>query len=148
MWPFSWFKRVRQERLSDQRVLEHYRKAGAAFGDAVSYIYMGECVGFTKLHAEWARWELEISRRGFRTFSVDDFISLGGYGMPIKGFGERCAEGEEIVLHAEIYRELWLGKVKPAIHLGDMMNKPGVQVVQCIRPSTELTDKECPPYRD
>lgn len=148
MWPFSWFRLKWQERLSDAQVLERYRKAGAIFGDAVSYIYMGECIGFKKLHAEWARWELEASHRGFRTFSVDSFVSLGGYGTEVEGFGERRVDGEEPILHAERYREAYLGKVKPVLNLNAMMSGGGPQVMEYVRPSTEETDATETPYRD
>ncbi len=148
MWFFSWFRRVWQYLLSDADVLERYRRAGAVFGDAVSEIYMGERRGFDKLHAEWARWELEVSRRGFRTFSVDAFRRLGGWARPIPGFGERRSESEKVVLHAEIFRQRWLGKVKPVIDFNAMLNQPGVQIVQYVRPSTEGPEPDVSPDHD
>ena len=99
--------------LTDKQVEKHYVKAGAIFGDAVSYIYMGECVGFEKLLAKWAKWEAEYVKRGYRTLPVDDFVSYGGYGAPLKDLGVKRTDGEEPVFHAKIYREVYLGRFSP-----------------------------------
>lgn len=100
-------------------VTDNYLEAGSEFGDAVSCIYMGECVGFSGLHEAWETWEREYSSLGFRTLSVDDFVSIGGWGKDPQevGFGEMRREGEKPVLHAKYYREHYLGKVRrhPAI---------------------------------
>ena len=91
--------------LTDKQVEKRYVKAGAIFGDAVSYIYMGECVGFDKLLAKWEKWEAEYTKRGYRTLPLYDFVAYGGYGTSLKGLGEKYAEHEDVVLHAKIYRE-------------------------------------------
>lgn len=47
---FERFRRFLIEKfLSDTQVERRYVGAGGIFGDAVSYIYMGECIGFAKL---------------------------------------------------------------------------------------------------
>lgn len=81
-----------------------YVNAGADFGDAVSYDFLGECVGFDKLFKRWAGWEREYARRGYRTISLDAFIGFGGYGEPIDNLvGVKREEGEEPIYHADHY---------------------------------------------
>ena len=120
--------------MTDKQVERCYVKAGAVFGDAVSYIYMGECVGFTDLLAKWEKWEAEYAKRGYRTLPVDDFVDHGGYGMPFKDLGAKRTKGEKPVFHAKIYRELYLGKIQPAINLSELM-KPTVPVRDSAEPS-------------
>jgi len=114
--------------LTDKQVEKRYVKVGATFGDAVSYIYMGECVGFEKLLAKWEKWEAEYAKRGYRTLPLDDFVSYGGYGTPLKGLkglGEKRVEGEDVILHAKIYRDVYLGKVRPAVNVSEFMKPFG-----------------------
>ncbi len=113
---FEWLK-------SDKRVQKYYIESGCYFGDAVSYIYMGECIGFADLLADWAKWELEYAKRGYRTFSIDDFIELGGYGQPIKDVGIKRAQGEDAVYHAETYRQVYLGKMPPTVNIQKIMER-------------------------
>lgn len=107
--------------LSDKQVEKRYAEAGRVFGDAVSYIYMGECVGFEGLLAKWAKWEKEYAKRGYRTIPIDDFIEYGGYGKSLTGLGMRWEQNEEPIFHAEIYREHYLGKISPAVNLQKLM---------------------------
>ncbi len=116
-----------------------YVRAGSDFGDAVSYIYMGECVGFKRKRACWCRWEKEYARRGYRTISLDAFIECGGYGAPLQNLGARREANETPVYHAEIYRELYLGKVRPVFTPAEMLD--GERVGICVLPSTEI-DKQ------
>ena len=47
-------------RLLPDRLVEWlYVRAGIAFGDATSYIYMGKCVGFDRMFKKWKKWEAE-----------------------------------------------------------------------------------------
>lgn len=95
------FRRI----MSDRRVERYYRQAGEDFGDAVSYLYMGCCVGFDSLLRRWERWEQEYSNRGYRTVSLDDFLASGGYGTDISAlFGVKRDVGEVPVLYAQRYR--------------------------------------------
>ena len=107
--------------MTDKQVEKHYAEAGRIFGDAVSYIYMGECVGFADLLAKWEKWEAEYAKRGYRTLPVDDFVAYGGYGTPLENLSAKRAEGEETVFHAKIYREVYLGKIKSAVNLSELM---------------------------
>ncbi|MDP3963343.1 MAG: hypothetical protein Q8Q39_02495 [bacterium] len=108
--------------LSDATIQKRYVRVGGAFGGAVSYSYMGECVGFKRMLNRWARWEAEYIRRGYRAISLDDFIDYGGYGKELGELaGARRSKGEEPVLHAEIYRREFLGKIEPTIDLANLM---------------------------
>ena len=125
--------------FSDSGVEKRYVSAGAVFGDAVSYIFLGESVGFESMLRRWKKWEEEYSLRGFRTISLDRFIDLGGYGKPLDDvINIKREEGEKPIFHAGIYREKFLGKTIAAVDLERMMN--GEEVLrwkQYALPSTE-----------
>lgn len=117
-WLLSKFRKVPQTyRAEEYFLFLEYQKVGAAFGNATSYIYLGECVGIEKLLTRWEELEKKYAEAGFRTISLDDFIELGGYGTPLKEILVKRKEGEEPVYHAKIYREKYLGKVQPAVDL-------------------------------
>jgi len=134
---FKAIKRFWAARLGDTSVWRRYVRAGAVFGEAVSYIYMGECVGFAKLLGQWEFWEQEVARRGFRTVSLDAFVQLGGYGVPLKAPLAKRRPDEKPVCHARIYRERYLGKLRPAIDFDRMMRDGQPQCGTYIRPTTE-----------
>lgn len=131
--------------LSDKNVEKRYVRAGGEFGQAVSYLYMGECIGFKNLLSKWQKWEAEYARRGYRTLPIDDFIEYGGYGKPLEGLGVKRNENEKIVSHAQIYRRLYLGRIQPAIDFEKMARplEPGetpasrIQMGTYIVPSTK-----------
>jgi hypothetical protein len=125
--------------MNDQGVEKKYVSAGAQFGDAVSYLYMGECVGFESMLNRWADWEQEYVDRGYRTVPVDNFVELGGYGKSIDHFlGQKLEENEEPIFHAQIYRDNYLGKITPVIDLNEMMNGNGnPQFGTYVSPSTK-----------
>ena len=123
--------------VSDEKVQEYYVKAGGVFGDAVSYLYLGECIGFADLLKDWERWEAEYARRGFRTQPIDAFVSYGGYNTPIEGIGTKRDTGEVPIFHAKIYSEQFLGKVTPLINLGDMIKNPRMIEGHYALPSTK-----------
>jgi hypothetical protein len=116
-------KIIDRTRLSDKSIQKRYVKAGAVFGDAVSYLGMGECIGFEKLLYKWSKLENEYSNRGFRTISIDRFIELGGYGREVGDvIGVKRNENEESVYHSEIYRNEFLGRVRPSIDFGKLID--------------------------
>lgn len=119
--------------MTDAQVEKRYINTGNIFGDAVSYLYMGECVGFERMLARWEKWETEYARRGYRTLPLDTFIDCGGYGVPLRGIGVKREEGEAPVFHAKIYRGQYLGKMQPAID----PSKPEVQEGTYTLPSTK-----------
>ena len=98
--------------FTNEEIVTAYVNAGAEFGDVVSYIYMGECIGFADLLAQWEKTEAAYAELGYRTLSIDDFVSFGGYGKSIDDLLKvPRKEGEKAVLHAAYYRENFLGKV-------------------------------------
>jgi hypothetical protein len=125
--------------MNDQNVEKKYVSAGAQFGDAVSYLYMGECIGFESMLNRWADWEQEYVERGYRTVALDDFIELGGYGKSIDHLlGQKLEENEEPIFHAQIYRDNYLGKVPPVINLNKMINgNKNLKVGNYVLPSTK-----------
>lgn len=90
--------------VSDRRLQKWYEDAGATIGNALSYSYMGEPLGLKGLFTRWEKFEAEYSKRGYRTISLDAFIRLGGYGIPLPDIGVRRELEEVPVLHAKIFR--------------------------------------------
>lgn len=128
--------------LSDKGIEQRYVRSGAIFGDAVSYIYLGECIGFEKLLTTWDIWEEEYARRGFRTISLDRFVDLGGYGRSVNDvLGIKREPTESPIYHARIYREKYLRKITPVIDLEKMMQDGEPQIANYNLPSTEEKKK-------
>ncbi len=114
-----------------------YLKSGASFGNAVSYLYMGECVEFKENLEKWQTWEQEYSRRGYRTINLHKFVEFGGYGLNIDYLiGQKRKENEQPLLHAEIYKTKYLGKTKPAADIGKLVDGE-IQSGNYELPSTE-----------
>lgn len=126
----SWW-RDRQLRALEKK----YVRAGAEFGDAISYSFMGKCVGFDQMLDKWASLERRYSEAGFRTISLDDFVGYGGYGVQLKGLGSPRSVGEKPVLHAEIYRAVFYGR-EPAGCM-DRVMAGEVVIGTHVLPSTE-----------
>lgn len=124
--------------LSDKSVQQKYIDAGASFGDAVSYSYAGEVVGFQEMLKNWEAWEEEYARRGFRTISLDAFINFGGYGEPIDHIlNKKRDEKEQPILHAKKFKEKTGGKIKPVLDLKKMIADEKPQSGKYTLPSTE-----------
>ena len=124
--------------LPDNWVEKSYLAAGAEFGDAVSYIFMGEGYDFKQLLKKWESWEEEYARRGYRTISLDRFVDLGGYGRPVSDLiYKKREEKEEPIFHSKIYREKFLGKVPKNVDLEKLLQDCKPQSGQYIPPSTE-----------
>ncbi len=137
----SLFSKSKKNSLSrkDEKLVKKYVEAGAKFGDAVSYLYIGECIGFEDLLNAWAKAEKEYASKGFRTIPIDDFILYGGYGKEIKGVYQLYQlrkPNEEPIYHAEIYRERFLGKTPPSINMDEVF-KGNIQSGTQIIPSTK-----------
>lgn len=126
--------------LSDKTVKRLYTEAGTTFGDAVSYLYMGECVGFREMLEAWRKWEKEYANRGYRTVSLNAFVNAGGYDVSLQGLGEKCVDGEEIVLHAELFLEQHAEPIPPAVDMERLLDG-SVQIGSYEVPSTtKMTD--------
>lgn len=104
----NWLHDLWLKSLSDKEVQDNYVDAGAELGDALSYGYLGEPLGLDGMVSNWARWELEYSKRGYRTISLEDLIDYGGYGRlyaePLKGLGVKREPKEQIILYSILYR--------------------------------------------
>lgn len=121
---------------SDKSVQKTYTRAGLVFGDAVSYLYMGECVGFDFMHKRWQKWEEEYALRGYRTVSLDDFISAGGYGKNINHLlGQKREANEQPIYHATRFEEEY--NPQPPVVTMDKLNKQNPNTVQYHLPSTK-----------
>lgn len=136
----AWWRRnfaKDRETFRNDEVIEAYVMAGGEFGSAVSYIYMGECVGFEDMLQKWEQAEKAYAEMGYKTLSVDDFTSFGGYGTDIEPLLRQPRKvGEEPVFHATYYRENFLG----AASMNDAVKKAlsgEAAVGHYVRPSTE-----------
>lgn len=141
---WAWFAKRISKWLTDDEVQVIYEREGKYFGDAVSYLYMGECIGFEKMLDSWAFWEGEYARRGYVTLSIDAFTAAGGYNRPLNDLlGERRPDGDDPIYHAARYRERFLGKMPKGVLDGGFGSfvgkdgKPQVIVAQYPVPSTE-----------
>jgi hypothetical protein len=95
-----------------------YVRSGLEFGEAVSYLHLGECDGFEELLNAWEDAERAYVEAGFRSLPIDTFISaVVETDKPLEGLFQRRDEGEEGVFHAPYYRENFLGQVVPAVDL-------------------------------
>lgn len=130
--------------LTNHFVQKRYSNAGKRFGDDVSYApAMGECIGFESDLNKWANWENEYANRGYKTVSLDQFIQAGGYGKPIDNLlGVKRNEGENPILHAEIYRNVFLGRINTAIDFDKLMTDGQIQSGEYTLPSTEMFIEE------
>jgi hypothetical protein len=103
----------------------------------VSYIYMGECVGFDKLLDMWEQSEREYAALGFRTCSLDDFIAAGGWGADLEDLEVPREIDEEPVYHAAYYRAVYFNKVGPAVDFNKMFKDGAPQVGNYAVPTTK-----------
>lgn len=128
--PFSYVRR--------QYIVERYVRAGARFGEAISYIYMGECIGFHSIRARWERFERKYASLGYRTISLDDFIEYGGYGKSIDHLLRITREeGESAVIHADVYEHRYQAGFKPAIDVPAMLEDGQPRCGQYVLPTTK-----------
>lgn len=92
---------------SQKKVKAKYRQTGAHFGDAISYGYMGECIGFDGMMQAWAKWERCYAALGYRTISLDRFTEYGGYGRALDDIWEvKREKGESPIFHAELFAKM------------------------------------------
>jgi hypothetical protein len=132
----NWFKCLSRavRRMSDaiavryavvrrEWVVEQYIRSGALFGEALSYLYMGECVGFHSMKERWAKLERAYAELGYRTIPLEDFVEYGGYGKKIDHLVRvRRAHGESAILHAVTFHERYEQGIMPTLdhpHEGD-----------------------------
>lgn len=126
----------------NSEVVQRYVDAGSIFGDAVSFIYMGQCVGFEDRLKAWEEAEVAYAGLGYRTLSLDDFVDYGGYGKKLMGLKIARDEGEQVILHAKFYREHFLDKVEPVIDFNKMQETGEIQYGNYQAPSTRHLNDE------
>lgn len=129
--------------FSDDQKVEAYVTAGAEIGSAVSYIYMGECIGFDKLLDQWEASEKAYSDLGFRTLSIDDFTSYGGYGTEIAPLLRvPRKQGEPVILHAAYYRKHFFRRAGRQVDFDKVFKDGDVFTGTYQVPSTEHLKQE------
>lgn len=107
---FDWLRKRRAN-----KVTKAYLDSGYNFGDAVSYLFIGKCVGFDDQQLAWEKAEEQYAQLGYRTISLDEFIAAGGYGKDINHLVKVNREpNEPVILHAKIYAERYGAKKDPA----------------------------------
>lgn len=112
-----------------------YIQAAGEFADAVSYLYMGECVGFKEMLDRWQEEEACYLHCGFRALSMDVLLDLP-YGKKIEGLGVMREHGEAPVSHAQRYRERYLGKAASLMEVTGV-GEHGVVAGTMYMPTTE-----------
>lgn len=63
-------------------VVWRYTDLGLTYGDALSYSFMGECIGFKSLERKFKFWERRYVSLGYKPIEVDDWVTAGGYRGP------------------------------------------------------------------
>jgi len=97
-------------------VVEHYVRSGAVFGEALSYLYMGECIGFHGMKERFAKLERLYAEYGYRTIPLEDFVEYGGYGKKIDHLLRVKREtGEEPIFHAVTFQERYEEGIMPTL---------------------------------
>lgn len=130
-------------------IVEQYIRAGARFGEALSYLAMGECVGFGRMKKRWADAERQYARLGFRTIAIDDFIEYGAYGTSIDHLVSVArAAGEEPVYHADVFEERYKAGFKPKIKFDQLKENGQVQFGSFDLPSTRDAELHIRPKND
>lgn len=123
--------------ITDEQVVARYVLAGAEFGDVVSMIYLGECIGFEGILNAWEEAERDYAALGFRTCSLDDFIDHGAYDKELKGLNVPRDIGEGAVYHAAYYRKHFFKNLSAIIDFDRMKEDGQVQTGTYLLPSTE-----------
>jgi hypothetical protein len=145
---WSWLN-TRSRFSHREEVVSQYVRAGAQFGEALSYIAMGECVGFHSMQRKWAQTEREYAKLGYRTLAVDDFIEHGGYGKSIDHLlrVER-ASAEPTVYHAEVFAQRYKDGFRPRIDFKSLLNDGSPQFGQIHLPTTRDAEVHVRPKSD
>ena len=67
----------------EKYLIEKYKSVGEDFGDAISYSFMGEIVGFNRLEKKFKKLEKKIIEKGYIPYTIEEFVNAGGYGHPL-----------------------------------------------------------------
>jgi hypothetical protein len=88
--------------LHREYLVEQYLRAGAQFGDAITSMFIGECVDLETARLNWARYERHYAHLGYRTIAPEDFIEYGAHGKAIDHLLRvKRIENEPAVYHAD-----------------------------------------------
>jgi hypothetical protein len=133
---WSWLS-TRSDSVRREAIVENYVRAGGQFGEALSYIAMGECVGFDQMMRDWTALESAYAKLGYRTLSIDDFIEYAGYGKSISHLVRvERASGEPPVFHAEIFARRYKEGFRPKIDFKSLHDNGKPQSGRFKLPST------------
>lgn len=142
-WWYRHFGKNRQV-VCEEKKVGAYLLAGEEFGIAVSYIYMGECVGFENLLTKWERAEEDYAGMGYRTLTLNDFV---GYVNSCRSIDDVLRiprkEGEEPIFHAKYYREHYLGKFRCHPLIKAALNGSAKQFTYEVPTTKHLKPKWC-----
>lgn len=128
--------------LTDSFVEKRYIEIGKNIGNIISMIYMGEPEGFKKIVNKWEKWEEEYASRGFRTLSLNQWENIGGWEDSIEGLIGQIRNKEETpIYHAKIYKQKFLGKIKPSLNIEQLLNSKSPISKSYFVPSTTETTK-------
>jgi len=126
-----------QERNPD-KIVHDYLDSGLRFGSAVSDLSLGQCIGFETLLKSWSICEEQYARLGYRTISIDAFEGCAGWGYPIEDLvKQKRDDGEETILHANLYAIFFLNQIGPSINTKQLMSDGKAQFGTYFVPTTE-----------
>ena len=67
----------------EKRLIAKYISVGEDLGDAISYSYMGEIVGFERLKKKFIKLQSKIIARGYLPYTLKEFVDAGGWGKKL-----------------------------------------------------------------
>lgn len=72
------------KRLWEKIVIHKYVSTGLHWGDATSYDFMGEPLGYKSLCKKMDVWELEYEKLDYIPLDRERWVEAGGYGREYK----------------------------------------------------------------
>ncbi len=66
--------------LWENFIISRYVSVGLQWGDAESYSFMGECVGYSSLCKALERLETQYAKLGYKVVGRETWVRAGGYG--------------------------------------------------------------------
>jgi hypothetical protein len=68
------------KKLWEDFIISRYVSVGLQWGDAESYSFMGECVGYKSLCRALERLETQYQNMGYKVVDRETWVLAGGYG--------------------------------------------------------------------
>jgi hypothetical protein len=75
----EWWAQRREE-----RIIRRYVSVGMDWGDAASYSYLGTPVGWPAYCDGLEYWEARYAALGYRPVPREEWVPIGGYGVPVE----------------------------------------------------------------